>query len=68
MQVFIKQLGMQKLRDLQEHIFKNKEKIQEIDFREFKYLISLLIIQLYKYFKTIDDIQINNNPFVLFTS
>lgn len=39
-----------------------------MSFSEIKYLLSLIILKLYKHFKLHDQIEVNNNPFVDFNS
>lgn len=66
MEMFIKLKGMRVLRSFQNFIFGNKDLLTPVDYDELKYLVSLLVLTLYKHFKTHDEIEINNNPFVEF--
>ena len=67
MSLFIKLKGMSKLRKFQNICLIKKKDFIKIDFSEIKYLLSLIILQLYKHFKATDTIEVNNNPFVNFS-
>lgn len=57
---------MKTLRNFQNHLFSIKDEIKALTFNELKYLLSILVLNLYKHFKTHDVIEVNNNPFVEF--
>lgn len=67
MSLFIKLEGMSKLRKFQNLVLLKKSDFIKIDYSEIKFLLSLIILQLYKHFKATDKVEINNNPFVKFT-
>lgn len=64
--MFIKLKGMKSLRNFQNHLFSIKDEIKTSTFNELKYLLSILVLNLYKHFKTHDILEVNNNPFVEF--
>ena len=64
--VFIKNEGMIALRKFQEFCINYKIKFKKYDYDEIRYIVSILILSLYKHFKLNDNYEQNNNPFVVF--
>ncbi len=67
MNIFIKLEGMEILSKFQEKCISNKNEFLQTDFDEIRYLLGLIIMNLYKFFKLNDEIEVNNNPFVYFS-
>lgn len=65
---FIKLGGMSVLRRLQEYCIGARPKFKKADYDEARYIISLLILSLYKHFRLNDNFEQTSNPFVMFAS
>ncbi len=66
MNIFIKFNGMITLRKFQDFIIVNKDNLNRNDYDETWYLLSFIILNLYKHFKANDEYELNDNPFVIF--
>lgn len=66
--VFIKLGGMAVLRGFQEYCIAGKAKFKRPDYDEIRYIVSLLILSLYKHYRLNDDYELNQNPFAFFSS
>lgn len=66
--VFIKQGGMAVLRAFQEFCIASKTQFKRADYDEIRYIVSLLILSLYKHYRLNDDYEITQNPFAVFST
>ena len=57
MSVFIKQGGMAVLRAFQEYLLGNKDHFKRYDFDEMRYIVSILMLGLFKHFKISDGLE-----------
>lgn len=67
MSFFIKKRGMESLHSFQDSILNNKsvEPLPRAKLNEMKYLLSLVVLHLYRHFKANDDYDSSENPFNL---
>lgn len=63
MNLFIKKDGMVVLRRFQDFCIVNKGKISKNDYDEIRYLLSFIILNLYKHFKANKEFENTTNPF-----
>jgi hypothetical protein len=66
MGIFIKHDGMVALRKFQDFCISAKVQFKTVDYDEIRYIISILVLHLYKHFKANDMYEVNSNPFVVF--
>lgn len=66
--VFIKQGGMSVLRRFQDYCIAARADFKKPDYDEVRYIISLLILSLYKHYRLNDNYELNQNPFAVFSS
>ena len=66
MNLFIKFNGMTTLRKFQDFIVVKKDELNRNDYDETRYLLSFVILNLYKHFRANDEYELNDNPFVIF--
>jgi hypothetical protein len=66
MGLFIKHDGMVALRRFQDFVITSKEQFKRVDYDEIRYILSVIVLHLYKHFKANDLYEVNSNPFVVF--
>jgi len=66
MGLFIKHDGMVALRRFQDFVISSKDQFKRVDYDEIRYVLSVIVLHLYKHFKSNDLYEVNSNPFVVF--
>lgn len=54
------------LRRFQDFVITSKEQFKRVDYDEIRYVLSVIVLHLYKHFKSNDLYEVNSNPFVVF--
>ena len=67
MNLFIKLNGMVSLRRFQDYCIVNKDNMGKNDYDEIRYLLSFLVLNIYKHYKASEGFDNNTNPFANFT-